>query len=241
MAFSAGARRHGSPCLCAGVGPARLRHRRSQLAGQLLHEQSSLLFGNRLRHVRIAQHVRDLEVFDGNPVVVRRWAPPPGVRPAPVCPRFNDCGTGVLKRAGSPRGNCESPGSPSARQRRRAPSTKSWGAIAPQFRLSGSLVVPPGFCLRPDQRSGRAHPSGVPSNHTPRFSGREEADPGCRPSPASRRRGGRSPGIKVELRGSATLSPAQGQMHSPVTRHQLHPLVAPQVLHFMHVPLRTKV
>ncbi len=122
-----------------------------------------------------------------------------------------------------------------------SPVQKVGGPIAPQFRLSGSLVVPPGFCLRPDLRSGRAHPSRVPSNHTPRFSGREEADPSCRPSPASRRRGGRFPGIKVELRGSATLSSKQGLMHSPVTRHQLHPLVAPQVLHFMHVPLRTKV
>ena len=121
------------------------------------------------------------------------------------------------------------------------PVQKVGGQIAPQFRLSGSLVVPPGFCLRPDLRSGRAHPPHVPSNHKPRFSGREEADPSCRPSPASRRRGGRSPGIKVELRGSVTLFPEQSLMRGPVTRHQLHPLVAPQVLHFMHVPLRTKV
>lgn len=96
-------------------------------------------------------------------------------------------------------------------------------------------------CLQPDLRSGRAHPPRVPTNHMPRFSGREETDPSCRPSPASRRRGGRTPGIKVALRGSATLSQEQGPKHCPVTRHQLHPLVAPQVLHFMHVPLRTKV
>ena len=118
---------------------------------------------------------------------------------------------------------------------------ESWGAMAPQFRLSGSLVVPPGFCLRPDPRSGRAHPPRHPSNRKTRFSKREIADPSCRPRPGSRIGGGRSPDAKAGLHGSASLSSAQSLASRSVTRHQLHPLVAPQVLHFMHVPLRTKV
>ena len=39
------------------------------LAGQLLHEPSPLLFGDRPRQHRMPHHVRDLEVLDGDPVV----------------------------------------------------------------------------------------------------------------------------------------------------------------------------